>query len=857
MFSFEDITESYFTENTTFDTMSDSNDLSDNDYQIMASNLYPSSTYSSEGANIATTTTSAGTALSTSSSLNGSPYDATTTTATTANNNGNGMYTYPSGYYSNSMTSQNMGAFAMDTYNQMHTFGDCINQVGMSHSNMFVNANPLSSGLPPINNDDSNINNNFQSQQQQQQQPIQSQPQHGYSMFGNYRHQNGNRMISHMNNNIQQQQRQQSFSDDYGLVSKIPRLQSATPSSVIANTNANMAMNTYVQRVLPQPSTTIKSSPTLTIPTIPITATTATTSLSPQPQSQSSLSSQPQPTTTIMPVSSLPPLLMPSQSPQQSLAHSSPLTQLPSTSSPHSSSPLTTLTSQQQQQQPITTQPQQHLPIVGGLHTKPSYDVISHSGSTTIAINSSNDNNDVSDSDDDDNVNNDTNEDDTPIKITDSNNDDVSKDSTRPLPQQQHMKRPLVKNGAGSSSSNTLSSDALILVKGPTKPAVPGEEIPSNAPPFILKGLPPPAIFGGKMPHVSRRSRKRPKKEPTEDMPEDEDSDVDSPERLAVRLPRETLLNITSTDMMKYVKYLRENYVLSIGQEKELKHQKRLVKNRESARNSRQKKQDQIVDLQAEIEVLKREISDLKEQNSTLLQENIALKAAVHKGCGGELGNGSADNARDADPEANSKKTAGKAFRLTGILIFAVLLSFGAILDMRTTNTGGFALEKRYRHEHIPHVVAPGVSQSTGRAAFSYTDKVGLSAKPVYEPSVVQSHAVLEDQGDNCSNFNIKSAFNIKEPLWNPENYSYVVIDSAKQIYPEGFNVEFGSKYLGVILPVSTFCPPADSVGGSCKTKPFYITSRDDMIGLTCRVIDGSFIPDKSPLLKKKQKKLS
>lgn len=497
------------------------------------------------------------------------------------------------------------------------------------------------------------------------------------------------------------------------------------------------------------------------------------------------------------------------------------------------------------------------------------------------------------------------NDEDSPIKIIDSNGpDDLTKDTST-----SHIKRTLSKDttttnssstsntssNSSSSSSTTLSTDALILVKGPSKPAVPGEKVPPNAPPFILKGLPPPAIFGGKMPHVSRRSRKRPKKEPTEDTPEDDDSDQDSPERLAVRLPRETLLNITSTDMLRYVKYLRENYVLTAEQEKELKHQKRLVKNRESARNSRQKKQDQISDLQAEIEVLKQEISQLKEQNNTLIQENIALKASAHKGCD-TVNDDDDDTGSSADSNSNSssssKNTAGKAFRLTGILFFAMLFSIGMLLDKfqsGNSNNAIFINEKSYQHEHIPHIVSPGAG--AGRTILSYEGDSDKS-KNIFGSKKMMSHQADQDQSiygyvdpknsymtssgssltyekvnrkkkgeDNNNNFDvcrsdfrIRNAFDIKKPFWNPLNYSYIITNNAKQIYPEKYDREFGSKYLGVILPVSTFCSPMDRVSEDGKSESIYMAPEDDMVGLTCRVVDGSVIPLKSPLLKEKNR---
>jgi len=118
----------------------------------------------------------------------------------------------------------------------------------------------------------------------------------------------------------------------------------------------------------------------------------------------------------------------------------------------------------------------------------------------------------------------------------------------------------------------------------------------------LPKGYSLPAILGGDMPAQLKRKRRKDmteeemKKKEEAGIPESEDSD--SEERRFVRLPRETLLVMTSAQISQYIRYLRSKYTLSRGQVEELRRQKRLVKNRESAKISRNKREALVSELQ-------------------------------------------------------------------------------------------------------------------------------------------------------------------------------------------------------------------------------------------------------------------
>jgi len=87
-----------------------------------------------------------------------------------------------------------------------------------------------------------------------------------------------------------------------------------------------------------------------------------------------------------------------------------------------------------------------------------------------------------------------------------------------------------------------------------------------------------------------------------------------------VALPRDQLLSISSKSMDQYVETLSSTRSLSMDEQKELKKQKRLIKNRESAQLSRERKRAYINQLEDKIQLLVMENNQLKDENLGLRQ---------------------------------------------------------------------------------------------------------------------------------------------------------------------------------------------------------------------------------------------
>jgi len=145
--------------------------------------------------------------------------------------------------------------------------------------------------------------------------------------------------------------------------------------------------------------------------------------------------------------------------------------------------------------------------------------------------------------------------------------------------------------------------------------------------PAILGGKLPPRDFkaSGKRKHVftERELRRRRKR----GLPDDSDSE--SEERRLVRLPRRSLLTITTAQMSNFVTFMRSTVNLTPSQQDELSRQKRLVKNRECACRFRAKKELTLIEYRERLTELEDDVITLRAENEQLRR---ALKEATARG---------------------------------------------------------------------------------------------------------------------------------------------------------------------------------------------------------------------------------
>lgn len=108
----------------------------------------------------------------------------------------------------------------------------------------------------------------------------------------------------------------------------------------------------------------------------------------------------------------------------------------------------------------------------------------------------------------------------------------------------------------------------------------------------------------------------------------------------AATLPRQTILTISSPEFEKFAGDLRARRALTPAEEKELKRQRRLVRNREYAQESRNKKRSVENQLEAKLTQLESANARLQRELDSVRAENAVLKQhlASEPRTGWELG---------------------------------------------------------------------------------------------------------------------------------------------------------------------------------------------------------------------------
>jgi len=87
--------------------------------------------------------------------------------------------------------------------------------------------------------------------------------------------------------------------------------------------------------------------------------------------------------------------------------------------------------------------------------------------------------------------------------------------------------------------------------------------------------------------------------------------------------------SMSSKSLEEYAKQLEATGALTIDEERQLKKQRRLIKNRESAQLSRQRKKQYITDLEQKVRTMTSETEGLKQQVADLTGKNIELENQV------------------------------------------------------------------------------------------------------------------------------------------------------------------------------------------------------------------------------------
>ena len=139
-------------------------------------------------------------------------------------------------------------------------------------------------------------------------------------------------------------------------------------------------------------------------------------------------------------------------------------------------------------------------------------------------------------------------------------------------------------------------------------------------------------------------------------------------------MDKDKLLTLSSKKLDEYVNSLSRP--LTIDEEKQLKRQRRLIKNRESAQLSRQKKKQYVEDLERKVQTLTAQNENLQNQVGQLSEANQQLGEQVTY-----LQNFIQEQGHQLpSQQLFNKNTAATA----GICMFVILFSFGLFFSAGT-----------------------------------------------------------------------------------------------------------------------------------------------------------------------------
>jgi len=151
---------------------------------------------------------------------------------------------------------------------------------------------------------------------------------------------------------------------------------------------------------------------------------------------------------------------------------------------------------------------------------------------------------------------------------------------------------------------------------------------------------------------------------------------------------RDELLQISSDDFDNYIEKLEKTKTFSKGDKKEIVRQRRLIKNRESAKESRKRKKSHVSELEDKVNILSDINGKLQSSFNAVSQENMHLKIELDRiknlmnnsGLIGQLQNGVSQIKRQYDDNS------------VGSLMFVILLSFGLFFTLGIKENSPFSL---------------------------------------------------------------------------------------------------------------------------------------------------------------------
>jgi regulator of replication initiation timing len=221
----------------------------------------------------------------------------------------------------------------------------------------------------------------------------------------------------------------------------------------------------------------------------------------------------------------------------------------------------------------------------------------------------------------------------------------------------------------------------------------------------------------------SKRGRKRRRKDDDLDELKDEPVPMNESNISRVQLSRDDLLKVSSKQFEDFITQITANLTLTAAEQKEIKRQRRLVRNRESAQASRLRKKENMDVLQQKISQLQNENSQLNKKVAQLEVENNKLRGEVTM-FRRQFGNPSQQQTNqkslsslESNQQQGKKRTQqlSQNMKRTGVVTLIVLFSFGLFLKMNIQQPVA-------RREQVPEVLSPHMKLHQGRQLLEFKD---------------------------------------------------------------------------------------------------------------------------------------
>jgi len=214
-----------------------------------------------------------------------------------------------------------------------------------------------------------------------------------------------------------------------------------------------------------------------------------------------------------------------------------------------------------------------------------------------------------------------------------------------------------------------------------------------------------------------------------------------------IDLSEEELLKFDGKGIENYIKSITNSRSLSPSEEKELKRIRRLIKNREYAQSSRDKRKQYMEDMEGQLNVVNQEKAALQQKVNTLEIENKTLKFHLARLMKDSDISSLTGPSAPASKKANINKTAT-------ISLFMVLLSFGLF----TISLSGATPFTAKTHSISASTFAP-IQKGTTRFILSieedHLQESSIASKmvPSFLQEFLEKYNIVDTQGHNSNNF--------------------------------------------------------------------------------------------------------